>query len=327
MLENKVNWIITEGCNRNCSYCFAPKELTQDNSKINIRLAEKLAKSKLKAITISGGEPLLVNNLLDIIKLLQESGIYVSLHTNGDFLTLDKIKQLKPFLGDIGIPIDSMDLGTQESRRGVGSLASFKKAYGNLNREGVKTRIHTVADKQNITRLTAIYNYLCKGKFDSWRIYEENSEERLSEDVGDFSSDGDVDCFFARFLIAENRMRTMKDKRVKFIATEDKKPYIFLRANGEIKYGAYFNPDSILFGNLLNEPLAKIKERIGEQIGHGTDFEGFFRAKSNLPAWARMYEGNLDDEEWEYIETKIPLDIQRRMIFLEQLYAKHQKAR
>src|SRR5574343_670961 len=151
MLENKVNWILTERCNRHCDYCFAPKNQAQEDSKILEKLARILAEEKLEKVTISGGEPLLVDNLLEIIRILYESGTYVSLHTNGDFLTPEKIRQLKPLVGDIGIPIDSMDSRIQEERRGVGSLESFKRAYGDLNREGVKIRIHTVVDEQNIT--------------------------------------------------------------------------------------------------------------------------------------------------------------------------------
>lgn len=211
--------------------------------------------------------------------------------------------------------------------RGKGSLETFKRAYQALNAEDTKIGIHTVVDEQNVKQLETIYNYLKTRNFDSWKIYEIN--RRIGKNTKEFtpqSVEEETQGLFAQFLLAEEKMHKHKDKRIKFIAAEDKKPYVFLRSNGQISYGAWFSSERKIFGNMFNEPIKRITERITRYIEEAKDSEQFFEGKAELPLFARIYEGNVWTEELEAAD-QLPKKTVNKILKLEKLYIEHQEAR
>jgi organic radical activating enzyme len=85
-------WILTEKCNLNCSYCFCYGASNTDAAhigKINIPLLIKtLNKSgKVFRITLAGGEPFLISNLVDACTRITKDH-YIDLYSN---LTMNQI--------------------------------------------------------------------------------------------------------------------------------------------------------------------------------------------------------------------------------------------
>jgi pyruvate formate lyase activating enzyme len=87
---------LTIGCNLNCAFCNKKHLLRKDAGK-EYSLTELLKVISnnflIQAISISGGEPTLQDDLVPFCKELKELDKYVSINTNG--LILDKIKLLK----------------------------------------------------------------------------------------------------------------------------------------------------------------------------------------------------------------------------------------
>ncbi len=83
----KIACIIwTAGCNLNCSYCQNSGILQEYQT--NFEESEildylKKRKNMLEGICISGGEPLLQNDLVDFCKKVKEIGLEIKLDTNG----------------------------------------------------------------------------------------------------------------------------------------------------------------------------------------------------------------------------------------------------
>ena len=76
-----VDWILTEKCNLNCYYCLQNADTRTAKLKpINCGFAIK-AKSPM-LFHMTGGEPFLVPNLIDLVNELQSMGHYVSMNTN-----------------------------------------------------------------------------------------------------------------------------------------------------------------------------------------------------------------------------------------------------
>ncbi len=91
--------IFTAGCNLRCPYCHNPELVNQGipGSFISTKdffgfLAKR--KNVLGGVCITGGEPLIYDNLPEIIKQIQGFGLKVKLDTNGTFP--DKLKTLSP---------------------------------------------------------------------------------------------------------------------------------------------------------------------------------------------------------------------------------------
>lgn len=123
-----VHWFLTEKCNLDCAYCFKPSYTNTAPHGRNERLAEILADSGVREVTLTGGEPTLVPELAKVLHILKQDSIYVSLHTNGVRLNKEKIKELAELIDDIALPIDSTKRDTQKLFRGQ----KFMTAYDNI---------------------------------------------------------------------------------------------------------------------------------------------------------------------------------------------------
>lgn len=101
-------WNLTNGCNLYCKHCYSSanqerdQELTLEEIK---RVADDLPSAKVKFVILSGGEPLLRENLFSIAKLLKEKGVRTYLSTNG-LLVEEHIESIKENFDYVGISID-----------------------------------------------------------------------------------------------------------------------------------------------------------------------------------------------------------------------------
>lgn len=304
-----INWLITSRCNSNCKFCFSKSQDVEYENNVN-KLSRRISESDIEMVTISGGEPLLVDGLVGIIKNLNESGKKVNLHTNGFYLNEEVAQELKPYINRIAIPVESIDERINDSIRRDGSLNAFKKSYDILNKYEIPTRIHTVFMGYNENELDGIYDYIRNGDFTSWKIFQEN--QRATEAEVD-----DEDFLLGEFLRAEDRLRKFKDDRIRFISCTDKMPYLFLKNNGAISYHPWFWSRDKVFGNLLDENFGYITNLVDEFIG--SDSEDFFDAKWELPLWVRFIEGNYYTEEIEDLNSE---DV-KEFIELSELYKNH----
>ncbi len=82
--------IFTKGCNLKCPYCHNSSLVLQENNKANISEDEvfkflRKRRGVLEGVCISGGEPLIHNNLADFMVKIKEMGYFIKLDTNGFF--------------------------------------------------------------------------------------------------------------------------------------------------------------------------------------------------------------------------------------------------
>lgn len=96
----KVNWMITGKCNYNCLHCFNAADNAPSMSEWLLKEAEKFLdearKCGVNAFTITGGEPILHRNFMDILTGIYERGMYVEeINTNGYFLRQGVLDQMK----------------------------------------------------------------------------------------------------------------------------------------------------------------------------------------------------------------------------------------
>ncbi|MCI8640391.1 MAG: radical SAM protein [Clostridia bacterium] len=94
---NHMNVILTNQCNRNCIFCIARKNTNKTkNSFLSLSNVEKAIefckKEDIKTIALTGGEPTLHPNILEIAKMFRSNGFEVAIYTNYDFS--EKVKKL-----------------------------------------------------------------------------------------------------------------------------------------------------------------------------------------------------------------------------------------
>lgn len=78
-------FIRTYGCNLRCNYCDSLYASTNNNySEMSIsEIVKKCSELGNERITLTGGEPLIQPNVIDLISCLLESGFEVNIETNG----------------------------------------------------------------------------------------------------------------------------------------------------------------------------------------------------------------------------------------------------
>ncbi len=144
---------ITNRCNLKCTYCFS-KFYERGKEELNIKqifsLINELASMGAQRIAISGGEPLLRDDLSQIIKFIKGKGIECGLNTNG-ILVPTKINEIK-LVDSICISLDGPEK-IHDHYRGEGSFRKAMEAVEVIKKHRIPLHINTVLTKNN-------YNYI-----------------------------------------------------------------------------------------------------------------------------------------------------------------------
>jgi len=106
-IPNKPTMVIfTVGCNLNCGFCHN-KYLLHENVGKDIEIPKLIDQIKsnmlVSGVSISGGEPTLQNDLLDLCKEIRKIGKYISIDTNGT--NPEIITNLLPYINRIALDL------------------------------------------------------------------------------------------------------------------------------------------------------------------------------------------------------------------------------
>ena len=144
---------ITNKCPNNCLYCSAKnraaeKELTKEEW---IKVIRELQDMNVPIIGITGGEPLVREDIFDIIRAIDSRSTSI-LFTSGFNLSYEKAKKLKDSgLFGIGISLDSYDKEKHNKNRNSENAFDYAlEALRNANKAGLYTMAQTVILKENI---------------------------------------------------------------------------------------------------------------------------------------------------------------------------------
>lgn len=160
---------ITNRCNSNCTYCsHAYTNLDEEKSDISLELIKKTIREAgemhVTAVSIDGGEPLVRQDIGEIIRALIAERITPALMTNGLLLP-----QRWEELGEAGlryiiISFDSLDPETynrqrgadfQDAMAGIDAAVAFKEKYKDSH-----IHVTTVLTRNNARELPAFIEYM-----------------------------------------------------------------------------------------------------------------------------------------------------------------------
>jgi MoaA/NifB/PqqE/SkfB family radical SAM enzyme len=170
---------ITSSCNNNCRHCFI--NIPSNNRKAQ---ESKLSFEEIKNIVneatslgailclITGGEPLLREDFLDIYLLLKRKGLLVSIFTNVTLITEKHIQLFKKYPPrDIEVTVYGVTKETYEKvSRKPGSFADFRRGLNLLLKNGIKVRLKTMALHSNVHELNKITLFCRKRTKDYFRF-------------------------------------------------------------------------------------------------------------------------------------------------------------
>ncbi|HET9385541.1 MAG TPA: radical SAM protein [Gemmatimonadales bacterium] len=159
-----VAWNLTRRCNLECAHCYiaagphesATSEL--DTSECLRIVDELLAVNPAPMLILSGGEPLLRQDLTEIAAYASQRGATVVVGTNGTLLSDERIAGLKAAgVRGVAVSIDSLRPTYHDNfRHGKGSLDDTVRALGRLRAQQLDFVIQTTATKGNRAELERI---------------------------------------------------------------------------------------------------------------------------------------------------------------------------
>lgn len=171
-----IDWRITSYCNNNCQYCYASDQIGELSRKDIFSLIEMIVESGCERVCISGGEPLLCQYTLDVIKELYNNDISIYLSTNGTNY-IEQRKFIEPYIAKLALPLDGFDESSNaiNGRKcsGFNDVIEILELYKDVEHNFV-IKIGTVLTKRNLTKIhfDNMYNVLKNYPVDIWKIYE-----------------------------------------------------------------------------------------------------------------------------------------------------------
>lgn len=162
----KVLLQVTERCNLHCKHCFNSSEsVGNDLSFQNVveKVIPKLLNANVTRVTLTGGEPMLHPQILDMVKVFVEKGIHITLCTNGVLFTKEKIEYLYN-LGNvhINVSLDGFSYASHGIFRGIKSKEIYNNLLENIKMIGEKGLLNGILCSPNRFSNDEEYLKLCK---------------------------------------------------------------------------------------------------------------------------------------------------------------------
>lgn len=153
---------ITNKCNMRCTHCYVPREMKSKPKELTTKeifqIVNQVAEAGCLWLLITGGEPLLRKDFLQIYDDIKGKGILITLFTNGTLITpkiADHLAKKPPFSVEI-----SLYGATKETYEKVtripGSYEKCLRGIKLLKAKGLTLKLKTMGLKSNLGEIKAM---------------------------------------------------------------------------------------------------------------------------------------------------------------------------
>ncbi len=157
-----ISWNVTRKCNLKCPHCYINANAQESINELTTReaknLIDQLCKVSRPLLVLSGGEPLLRQDIYELISYGSSKGFKMGLGSNGsliDDVTVKKIKEAG--IETVSISLDSHIPEQHDEFRGVkGSWKKAVSAIKALRKNGVLVQVNTTVTQQNYDQIDDI---------------------------------------------------------------------------------------------------------------------------------------------------------------------------
>lgn len=284
-MNNVLHLGLSYACNMRCEHCFVDKKRDLLSTEIICEIIDELYKRGLMILYYTYGEPLLAENLFDIMKYCQEKGIVQILMTNGYLMTekiADSIKQYG--VSNVYVSLDSSLALEHDKNRGI--IGAYDKAINAiriLKKKNISVGISTAITEKNAEKLMEIYEIALREKVNIisfLRARNKNSPLMLSREKKEKYTE------FVRFGIKQKKINLKfhdielldcldEWKKEELISTEEFEKYycmccchanntVSIAPNGDVRN---CNLTDHVIGNAIESSVTNILERNEENEG------------------------------------------------------------
>lgn len=231
-----VVWNMTKRCNLRCVHCYAHAEdqnykgdeLSTDEGRA---LIDDLSMFGVPVILFSGGEPLLREDLPELIDYAVKKGLRAVISTNGTLITEKKARILSDFsLSYIGVSLDGIGSVNDAFRGKKGAFNRAIKGIRNAKKAGIKVGLRFTINRRNFQEVPKIFDLLEKEDIERvcfyHLVYAGRGSKLINEDLSHDEQRGIVD-----YIMDRTKEFFDKGRQIEVLTVDNHAdgPYVFMR--------------------------------------------------------------------------------------------------
>jgi 12,18-didecarboxysiroheme deacetylase len=158
-----VVWNITSRCNLKCVHCYASVEggCAELTTRQGLNLISGLKDFGVPVVLFSGGEPLIREDLPELVRAATSAGIRAVISTNGTLITREKAEILGNMgLSYVGVSLDGLEEVNDRFRGVNGAFAKALEGIENAMSAGIKVGLRFTMNKRNYQEIPKIFDLM-----------------------------------------------------------------------------------------------------------------------------------------------------------------------
>lgn len=316
---------LTKRCDGQCAHCYANAGSMETNNEMSFkqveRLLEELAGKGMYAIRLTGGEPTLREDLLDVLDVINHTGMKPSLNTHGLYGEGTLRGILEKGVKDIRISLDGEE-EVNDAIRGKGGyrmaiatlhrLKEFNQADPTINVVLMRSNLHCIGHMIRLGR-----RYDCKVSFGLLRPAGRAGAEQMLSREQVLQAASSVERRRQELGLTGDRVRINYDIYCKQ-GENRSKPFPFdntgcpigtmglgINSNGRVTLCHYLNSDPWIGESVLEKPVMEIwsgsgiinRARALKRKGCESCAHYGVKCNGGCPATAYQVTGDLDGRD------------------------------
>jgi pseudo-rSAM protein/SPASM domain protein len=171
-----VVWNVTKACNLACQHCYAAAETDGADGELTTaegrQFLAELADYGAPVVLFSGGEPLVRDDLVELVASAADQGLRPVLSTNGTLLTEARARELKRAgLAYAGVSVDGLPERNDRFRGQAGAFDAAVRGIRNCKAVGLKTGLRYTVTDANVGDLPGVVDLLTDEGVDRFCFY------------------------------------------------------------------------------------------------------------------------------------------------------------
>jgi Fe-coproporphyrin III synthase len=157
-----VVWNSTKTCNLKCVHCYAEAEIRKFSGELTTdearAMIDDLAAFKVPALLMSGGEPLVRPDILDLAQYATTKGIRVTFSTNGTLIDEKKAARIADIgVSYVGISIDGGEERHDHFRGQKGAFKGSIRGIRNCREKGIRVGVRFTVTQENLGEIENVF--------------------------------------------------------------------------------------------------------------------------------------------------------------------------
>lgn len=170
-----IQWAVTGRCNMHCRHCYmnAPSgKVAELDYKDIVRLIDQFQAANVMAVSLTGGEPFVRDDIMDIIRLITKKRIrLMDIYSNGTLIDDNILASLKMLEVFPVFRISFDGCGTHDNIRGSSGMEEHViETIRRIRRYGFEVAVTTSVQRVNIDKLIDTYELMSTLDIQAWGV-------------------------------------------------------------------------------------------------------------------------------------------------------------